>query len=306
MKLAAIDIGSNAIRFQITNVIEYQGEHTFKRLEYVRFPLRLGQDVFKYGKIGPDKEDKFFRLMHAFKLLIDLYEVDDYYACATSAMRESDNGYSIAEKTKQLLGLKIHIIDGDREAELINNVVVRNLSTENYLHIDVGGGSTEINLITDRKKNAAKSFKVGSVRNLEHKGEHDPLEQIATWVRRKTADLQGPVTAIGTGGNINKIYDLADKKGLLYLSLKKVEQVRDYVASLSIDERIHKLQLNPDRADVIIPATGIYLKAMKAAGCKKIMVPDVGLKDGLMQMLYERNLKRIELDFDSSKEPPET
>ncbi|GAB5527770.1 MAG: rod shape-determining protein [Roseivirga sp.] len=297
MKLAAIDIGSNAIRFQVTNVIEYQGAHSFKRLEYVRFPLRLGQDVFKYGKIGPEKEDKFLRLMHAFKLLIDLYEVEDYYACATSAMRESDNGYAIAEKAKQLLGLKIHIIDGDREAELINSVVVRNLSTDNYLHIDVGGGSTELNLITDRKKNAAKSFKVGSVRNLEQKGKHDPLEQIADWVRKKTADLQGPVTAIGTGGNINKIYDLADKKGLLYLSLKKVEQVRDYVASLSIDERIHKLQLNPDRADVIIPATGIYLKAMKAAGCKKIMVPDVGLKDGLMQMLYERNLKRIELDF---------
>lgn len=241
--------------------------------------------------------------MHAFKLLIDLYEVNDYYACATSAMRESENGHAIAEKTKQLLGLKIHIIDGDREAELINNVVVRNLSGDNYLHIDVGGGSTEINLIAGREKKAAKSFKVGSVRTLEHKGNLNPLDQISAWVSKKTADIEGPVTAIGTGGNINKIYDLADKKGLLYLSLKKVEQVRDYVASLSIDERIHKLQLNPDRADVIIPATGIYLNAMKAAGCKKIMVPDVGLKDGLMQMLYERNLKRIELDFDRLQEP---
>lgn len=303
LKLAAIDIGSNAIRFQVTNVIEYQGEHNFKRLEYVRFPLRLGQDVFKYGKIGPDKEDKFLRLMHAFKLLIDLYEVDDYYACATSAMRESENGYRIVEKTRQLLGLKIHIIDGDREAELINNVVVKNLSTDNYLHIDVGGGSTEINLIVDRKKKHAKSFKVGSVRTLEYKTGRDPLAQIDAWVAKKTAGIEGPVTAIGTGGNINKIYDLADKKGHLYLSLKKVEQVRDYVESLSIDERIHKLQLNPDRADVIIPATGIYLKAMKAAGCKEIMVPDVGLKDGLMQLLYERNLKRLELDFETSQKP---
>lgn len=299
MKLAAIDIGSNAIRFQVTNVIEYEGKHSFKRLEYVRFPLRLGHDVFKYGKIGPDKEDKFFRLMHAFKLLIDLYEVDDYYACATSAMRESENGHTIAKKTEQLLGLKIHIIDGDREAELINNVLVKNLSTDNYLHIDVGGGSTEINLIVNLIKKDSRSFKVGSVRTLENKNGYEPMEEIATWIRTRIADVQGPITAIGTGGNINKVYDLADKKGYLYLSLKKVEQVRDYVASLTIDERMHKLQLNPDRADVIIPATGIYLKAMKAAGCKKIMVPDVGLKDGLMQLLYERNRSRLELNFDT-------
>lgn len=299
MKLAAIDIGSNAIRFQVTNVIEYEGKHSFKRLEYVRFPLRLGHDVFKYGKIGPDKEDKFFRLMHAFKLLIDLYEVDDYYACATSAMRESENGHTIAKKTEQLLGLKIHIIDGDREAELINNVLVKNLSTDNYLHIDVGGGSTEINLIVNLIKKDSRSFKVGSVRTLENKNGYEPMEEIATWIRTRIADVQGPITAIGTGGNINKVYDLADKKGHLYLSLKKVEQVRDYVASLTIDERMHKLQLNPDRADVIIPATGIYLKAMKAAGCKKIMVPDVGLKDGLMQLLYERNRSRLELNFDT-------
>lgn len=298
MKLAAIDIGSNAIRFQVTNVIEYQGKPSFKRLEYVRFPLRLGQDAFKYNKIGPDKEEKFLRLMHAFKLLIDLYEVDDYYACATSAMRESENGYAIAQKTEQLLGLKIHIIDGDREAELINKVVVKNLNTDNYLHIDVGGGSTEINLIVGQKKKEAKSFKVGSVRTLEHKGGQNPLEQIGTWISEKTAKIDGPITAIGTGGNINKIYDLADSKGNLYLSSKKVEEVLDYVASFSIEERIHKLQLNPDRADVIIPATGIYLQAMRAAGCKKIMVPDVGLKDGLMQMLYERNLKHLNLDFD--------
>lgn len=302
LKLAAIDIGSNAIRFQVTNVIEYQSKHSFKRLEYVRFPLRLGQDVFKYGKIGPDKEEKFFRLMHAFKLLIDLYEVDDYYACATSAMRESENGYTIVEKIKQLLNLKIHIIDGDREAQLINNVVVKNLNTDNYLHIDVGGGSTEINLIIDRKKKEAKSFKVGSVRTLEYKGGQNPLDEISSWVSKKTAKIDSPITAIGTGGNINKIYDLADTKGNLYLSSKKVEQVLEYVASFSIEERIHKLQLNPDRADVIIPATGIYLQAMYAAGCNKIMVPDVGLKDGLMQMLYERNLKHLNIDFDKLRE----
>lgn len=297
MKLAAIDIGSNAIRFQVTNVVEYQGEHRFKKLEYIRFPLRLGNDVFKYKRIGPDKEDKFFRLMHAFKLLIHLYEVDDYYACATSAMREAENGYALAEKVKQLLGLKIHIIDGEKEAELINDVVMKNLDEENYLHIDVGGGSTELNLISKKQKTASKSFKLGSVRTLEHEGNAGILEEMSSWIQKKASKLKGPVAAIGTGGNINKIYELADRKGRLYLSIKKVQEVLDYITSLSVEERIYKLQLNPDRADVIIPATGIYLAAMNAARCKKIMVPDVGLKDGLMQMLYERNLKKPNLGF---------
>lgn len=298
MKLAAIDIGSNAIRFQVTNVTEYQGKHQFKRLEYVRFPLRLGNDVFKYKRIGPDKEDKFFRLMHAFKLLIHLYEAEDYYACATSAMREAENGHTIAEKVKQLLGLKIHIIDGEKEAELINNVVVSHLDNDQYLHIDVGGGSTELNLIVNRQKWASKSFKAGSVRTLEHQGNAAILDEMSRWVKKKVAKLEGPIAAIGTGGNINKVYELADRKGKLFLSEKQVHEVLDYVAGHSIEERINKLQLNPDRADVIIPATGIYLEAMKAAGCKKIMVPDVGLKDGIMQMLYERNLKKLSLGFD--------
>ena len=297
MKLAAIDIGSNAIRFQVTNVIAYDGKHTFKKLEYVRFPLRLGQDVFKYRKIGPAKEDKFFRLMHAFKLLIDLYEVDDYYACATSAMRESQNGHAIAEKIHQLLGLKIHIIDGEREAELINNVVVRNLDDGTYLHIDVGGGSTELNLITGRRKKASKSFRVGSVRTLEPNKSGNALEDIGHWVSKKLGKHEGPVTAIGTGGNINKIYDLANTKGDIYLSVKKLEEVREYIAAHSIEKRIHKLHLNPDRADVILPASGIYLQAMKAAGCKKIMVPDVGLKDGVMHMLYEKHAQGLGLGF---------
>ena len=176
-------------------------------------------------------------------------------------------------------------------------MVMRNLNNDSYLHIDVGGGSTELNLITNRKKVASKSFKIGSVRTLQHKG-NEALEDLAAWVERKRAKAEGGITAIGTGGNINKVYDLADRKGDLFMSLKKVEQVLDHVASHSIEERIHKLQLNADRADVIIPATGIYLAAMRAAGCKKIMVPDVGLKDGLTQMLYERNLGRMKLDFE--------
>tara|TARA_A100000171_G_C2103810_1_gene131186 strand:+ start:146 stop:1054 length:909 start_codon:yes stop_codon:yes gene_type:complete len=298
LRLAAIDIGSNAIRFQVTNVLSYEGQHIFKKLEYVRFPLRLGQDVFSLKKIGTEKEDKFLRLMHAFKLLIDLYEVDDYYACATSAMREAENGYKLAEKVNQLLGLKIRIISGDAEAELINKVVLKKLDNENYLHIDVGGGSTELNLISNGKKVASQSFKVGSVRSIEQLGTSDILEKIDSWVKANVIGKYKTITAIGTGGNINKTYELANKRKIdRVLTLKEVLDVQSYVAGFTLEERIHKLQLNPDRADVIIPASHIYMHVMKSAKCRKIMVPDVGLKDGIMHMLYERNIKDSEVDF---------
>ncbi|KYG74630.1 exopolyphosphatase/guanosine-5'-triphosphate,3'-diphosphate pyrophosphatase [Roseivirga ehrenbergii] len=298
LRLAAIDIGSNAIRFQVTNVLSYEGQHIFKKLEYVRFPLRLGQDVFTLKKIGPEKEDKFLRLMHAFKLLIDLYEVEDYYACATSAMREAENGYKLAEKVNQLLGLKIRIISGDAEAELINKVVLKKLDNENYLHIDVGGGSTELNLISNGKKVASQSFKVGSVRSIEQLGTSDILEKIDNWVKANVIGKYKIITAIGTGGNINKTYELANKRKIdRILTLKEVLDVQSYVAGFTLEERIHKLQLNPDRADVIIPASHIYMHVMKSAKCRKILVPDVGLKDGIMHMLYERNIRDSEVDF---------
>ncbi len=297
LKLAAIDIGSNAIRFQITNVITYKDTHTFKRLEYVRFPLRLGQDVFKYKEIGPKNEESFFKLMHAFKLLIDLYEVDDYYACATSAMRESKNGHSIADRVNQLLGLKIHIIDGNKEAELINKVVMKSLDKDNYLHIDVGGGSTELNIISKGKKKNSKSFKIGSVRTLEASRLESTLTEITRWTQKHTKEFEN-IIGVGTGGNINKVFDLTGReKTDRLLSITDILDVEDYVSSFSMEDRIHQLQLNPDRADVILPAINIYLHVMKSAGCKKILVPDVGLKDGLMHMLYERNFKKLDLQF---------
>ena len=298
LRLAAIDIGSNAIRFQVTNVLSYEGQHIFKKLEYIRFPLRLGEDVFKFKKIGSEKEDKFLRLMHSFKLLLDLYEVDDYYGCATSAMREAENGYKLAEKVNQLFGLKIKIISGEIEAELINRVVLKKLDPENYLHIDVGGGSTELNLISNGKKVASQSFKVGSVRSIEQLGTSDILEKIDDWILGNVAGKYRTITAIGTGGNINKTYELANKRKIdRVLTLKEVLDVQTYVASFTIEERINKLQLNPDRADVIIPASHIYMHVMKSAKCRKILVPDVGLKDGIMHMLYERNIKDTEVGF---------
>ncbi|MFT6216978.1 MAG: exopolyphosphatase/guanosine-5'-triphosphate,3'-diphosphate pyrophosphatase [Roseivirga sp.] len=298
LKLAAIDIGSNAIRFQVTNILTYEGQHTFKKLEYVRFPLRLGQDVFTLKKIGPEKEDKFIRLMHAFKLLLDLYEVDDYYACATSAMREAENGFILATKVHQLLGLKINIISGETEAELINGVVLKNLDAKTYLHIDVGGGSTELNLISEGKKIASKSFKVGSVRSIEQVESASFFAEIDAWIKKWIHKKYKLVTAIGTGGNINKVYELAKKrKNNRFLFSHDVMRIQAFVASHSLEQRIHVLQLNPDRADVILPAIHIYLHVMKTAKCRKILVPDVGLKDGMMHMLYEKNLKTTQTTF---------
>lgn len=291
MKLAAIDIGSNAIRFQVTNVINYDGELSFKRLEYIRFPLRLGNDVFKNRNIGPETEDKFFRLMNAFKLLIDLYQVDDYYACATSAMRESQNGRGIVQKVKELLGLHIHIIDGDEEARFINNVVLKDLPSDTFLHIDVGGGSTELNIISNRSNQNSQSFKLGSVRTLEQASADAEMEKMVIWIQNNLGDSNEEIKAIGTGGNIQKIYELGYKSTKERLAeLEVLEKTLEYLKGLSAEEKINRLRLNPDRADVIVPAGNIYLSAMKAAKAQKILVPDVGLKDGIMQMLYEKHI----------------
>lgn len=297
MKLGAVDIGSNAIRFQITSVLESGKNVSFKKLEYVRFPLRLGQDVFKNNEISTEKEAKFIKLMQTFKNLFDLYEVDDFVICATSAMRESKNGRDIAYKVKYLLGIDIHIIEGEAEANLINKVLFNELDNESYLHIDVGGGSTEINIFVNKKKVATNSFKIGSVRRLSGLDTPEEWELMQHWIERNTQQVPKPIIAIGTGGNIGKIYELANPgvKGKAgnkqMISLHKIEEIQDFIASHNYEERINKLMLNPDRADVIIPASEIYTSAMRFGKSTKMMVPELGLKDGLMLMLYEKNKK---------------
>ncbi|MDQ3392896.1 MAG: phosphatase [Bacteroidota bacterium] len=291
MKLAAVDIGSNAIRLQITKVVDYQDIVNFKKVEYVRFPLRLGKDVFETGKIGPSNEEKFMKLMQAFKLLIDLYEVDDYLICATSAMRESENGRSIADRVEKNIGLIINIIDGDEEAEIINKVISLSIDEKTYLHIDVGGGSTELNLYVNKQKINAQSFKIGSVRRLGKYDSPQIWQQLNDWINEHVKKHHKSIDAIGTGGNINKIMELAKKKTGQPVSLLKILEIQKYLNSYTLDERINLLQLNPDRADVIIPASEIYVAVMRAAGAGKITVPDAGMKDGMMQVLYERNKK---------------
>jgi exopolyphosphatase/guanosine-5'-triphosphate,3'-diphosphate pyrophosphatase len=287
LKLAAIDIGSNAIRFQISTVLDHSPQTLFKKLEYVRFPLRLGHDVFSSGRITDKSIAKFKKLMKAFRLLIELYEVDDYMFCATSAMRESENGADLVAAVREEIGIEIHIIDGNREAEFINRAITSYLSTKTYLHIDVGGGSTELNLYVGGKKIKTRSFKVGSVRVLEHTDSPVMWEDMEHWVKSNIKKSYGKVIAVGTGGNISKIFELALTRPGKTISIKKVKQIRDMIESYTIEERIYKLQMNPDRADVIIPASNIYLKVMEWAHASTILVPEVGLKDGIIFHLYE-------------------
>lgn len=297
MKFAAIDIGSNAIRFQVSTVLDHSAGPLFKKLEYVRFPLRLGHDVFLTGRISEQSMAKFRKLMKAFKLLIELYEVDDHMFCATSAMREAENGAELAAMMKEELGINIEIIDGDREAELINRAIVSWLKDETYLHIDVGGGSTELNVYANGKKVKTRSFKIGSVRILEHRDSPVIWDEIEKWVRDHVKKAYGKPTAVGTGGNISKIFELARQKPGKTLSLNKVREIRDMVKTYSIEERIYKLQMNPDRADVIVPAADIYIKIMEWAHAKSILVPDVGLKDGVILHLYEQYRAQGRLEF---------
>ncbi|MFN7704767.1 MAG: Ppx/GppA phosphatase family protein [Chryseotalea sp.] len=297
MKLAAVDIGSNAIRFQISSVLDNGPKVIFKKLEYVRFPLRLGHDVFSTGRISQKSIDKFKKLMKTYKLLIELYEATDYMFCATSAMRESENGQALALEIENELGISIEIIDGNREAEFINKAINSYLSDNTYLHIDVGGGSTELNLYTGGKKIKTRSFKIGSVRVLE--GNDSPIiwQNMEHWVRENVKKEYGKVTAVGTGGNISKLFELAQLKPHRLMSFKKMIETREMIERHTIEERIYKLQMNPDRADVIVPATGIYANVMEWAHARYIFVPDVGLKDGMLLHLYERNTQQQKIEF---------
>lgn len=297
MKLAAIDIGSNAIRFQVSTVLDNSPHLLFKKLEYVRFPLRLGHDVFSTGRISPKSMDKFKKLMKAFRLLIELYEVDDYMFCATSAMRESENGFELIHEVQEEIGITINVIDGNREAEFVNRAISSYLSRKTYLHIDVGGGSTELNLYVDGKKIKTRSFKIGSVRVLEHTDSPIMWEDMEHWVKENVKKTYGKVTAVGTGGNISKIFELASSKPGKTISVKKVKQIRDMIESFTIEQRIYTLQMNPDRADVIIPASDIYLKVMEWARAVTILVPEVGLKDGIILHLYEKNILQKKIEF---------
>lgn len=287
MKIAAIDIGSNAARMQISSVLTDEGKISFKKVEYVRYALRLGHDVFTTGKISYLTEAKLKKLLTIYKLLMELHDVDAYMICATSALRESENGVNIVERVQLELGMKIHLISGEKEAELINNVIVKILDPKKtYLHIDVGGGSTELNIYKGHRKIISNSFKIGSVRLLEGRVNKDVWKKIHAWIQENIPNNE-KVTAVGTGGNITKLVDHAKKTSEGCATLAELEKTIQFLDSFTEEERIHKLKMNPDRADVIIHASEIYLSAMRWAGAEEIYVPDLGLKDGILMLVYE-------------------
>jgi len=287
MKIAAIDIGSNAARMQISSVLHDQKKINFKKVEYVRFALRLGMDVFNTGKISYESEARIKKLLMAYRLLMELHEVDAYMICATSAMREAENGNNIVERIKNELGMEIHLIEGEKEAELINNVIIAVLENDKtYLHIDVGGGSTELNIYKGRTKIAAKSFKIGSVRLLEHKEAPDIWRKMKSWIDDNVPTHEH-VIAVGTGGNISKLFNMIENKANGRATLDALERQRNYINNFTLEERINLLQLNADRADVIVPASDIYISVMKWADANEIIVPDLGLKDGILLLVYD-------------------
>ena len=292
MKLAAIDIGSNAMRLQIVNVIEEGDLISFKKLEFLRFPLRLGQDVFNKGKISQPAIDQFSKLMQTFRLLIELYNVDAYYAVATSAMREAINGEEIRDALEKTTGIDIHIISGIEEASILNKAIIPYLNGGQCLHIDVGGGSTELNLYINNEVVDSRTFKLGSVRKLSIKNRNKIFAEIKDWIKQSSFSKKHDVLGIGTGGNINRLAKLSLRLNALNLSLVELKAIRAYINEYSLEERMSKLKLNADRADVIIPAAEIYIRALESAGADNILVPKVGLKDGIIYELFERTTHR--------------
>ena len=287
-KYAAIDIGSNAMRLLVVNIVEQEGKETqFNKSSLVRVPIRLGQDAFTVGEISPENIDRMCDAMKAFNLLMKVHKVQDYRAYATSAMREAYNGKEVVDVIQEKANIKIEIIDGKKEAAIIASTDLNHLlkSDQTYLFVDVGGGSTEFTLFSDGKLINSRSFKAGTVRLLNNMVCDVVWEEIEKWITTNTADYE-EVSIIGSGGNINKLFKISGKTQEKPLSYIYVNSQYAFLNSLSYEQRIAELGLNPDRADVIIPAVRIYLNAMKWSGARQIYVPKIGLSDGIVKAMY--------------------
>lgn len=287
-KYAAIDIGSNAMRLLVANIIEEEGKEThFSKSSLVRVPIRLGQDAFTVGEISEENVDRMIDAMKAFKLLMKVHKVEKYMACATSAMREAYNGKEVVDIIRKKADIKIEIIDGKKEAAIIASTDLHYLlkTEQTYLYVDVGGGSTEFSLFSNAKMVVSKSFKVGTVRLLNNMVNDIVWQEIEKWIRTNTADYE-PVTLIGSGGNINKVFKMSGKMQDKPLSYIYLNGQYAELNALSYDQRVSDLGLNPDRADVIIPALRVYLNAMKWSGARSIYVPKIGLSDGIIKAMY--------------------
>jgi exopolyphosphatase/guanosine-5'-triphosphate,3'-diphosphate pyrophosphatase len=291
MKLAAIDIGSNAARLLICEVRENGNDSPeFQKLNLVRVPLRLGFDVFEFRQISYAREEMLVDTIKAFKLLMDVHQVDFMTACATSAMRDASNGPEIIERIKNETGVNIHIISGDTEAEYIygTRLMERNIPAKSFLYIDVGGGSTEITLFENGELVYKSSHNIGTIRILKNQVSDDQWNIMKADIRKLVKNKTGKMVAIGSGGNINKVFSLSKRKEDKPLYLDTLKDYYKELSSVTVAERIRLYKLKEDRADVIVPALLIYINVLKWAEIEEIYVPKIGLADGLIRNLYSR------------------
>ena len=289
MKYAAIDIGTNAARLLIGEVCSNNGFSYVKKISYTRVPLRLGEEVFEDGIISEKKAEKFIDTIKAFKLLAKVYEVKALRACATSAMREAKNGEQVRKKIKKATDVEIEVISGDEEAGFIfGTFFLLDFDKDvSFIVIDVGGGSTEVSVFENGERIAAKSFEIGTIRLLKNKVKPTIWKDIHQWIEQHV-DLDSIHNIFATGGNINKVHKILGASYMEAISLKKVSKLRDTLEELSIEERIDKYQLKADRADVIVPAMNIYIYIMEELKCSQMIVPKIGLSDGMIYDMYLR------------------
>jgi len=290
---AAIDIGSNAVRMLINNIENEGGKTVFKKVAFLRVPIRLGEDTFGKGKIGGSKLYRLNEAMIGFSHIIKAYKVSEFKAYATSAMRDAANGAEVVEMIRENSGIDITIITGKEEAEIIFQAGgLHNVMDEsrNYLYVDVGGGSTEIVVYSKQQKVESNSFQIGTVRMLEDAVKKEEIDFFKDWLK-KAYSQYGPLSVIGSGGNINKIYKMLNKENQAPLSYQDLNELYEKLKDMSIKERIQNFQLNAYRADVIVPALKIFLTVGETCHINEFYVPKVGLADGMIYQMYSQSLK---------------
>ena len=294
-RLAAIDIGTNAIRLLIMNAIETEEDPLFKKASLIRVPVRLGLDVFgDRREISAKNIDKMMHTMSAFRHLMLVNDVYDYRACATSAMREAENGDEVAQQVLKETGIQIDIIEGGEEADIIYSTHIAELldSEKNYLYVDVGGGSTEITMFSRNNRVASRSFNIGTIRILSEKVDEQAWGEMEKWVAEISQNFD-QINLIGSGGNINKIFKMSGKKLGKPMTYEYLKNTVKYLQLYTVDERVKVLDLNIDRADVIVPAANIFLSVMRKSHAKKIYVPKIGLSDGIIRTIYGREERNV-------------
>jgi exopolyphosphatase/guanosine-5'-triphosphate,3'-diphosphate pyrophosphatase len=292
MKFAAIDVGSNAVRLLLSRV-DYGGvEPIYEKITLVRMPIRLGEDAFVHNNISQEKVSRLVSTMIAFKHLMDAYEPIDFMACATSAMREADNSDEIVSIIKKKSGIDLKVISGRKEAKIIYSNRIEKIvgsSDSTYLHIDVGGGSTEVILFKGDEVFAYRSFNIGTIRILEGIVTKEDWNEMKQWVKKITRKHK-PDNAIGSGGNINKLFRMSGRKDGTLLQDTDIRSLNTYLKGFTLEQRITKLGLRPDRADVIVPASKIYYSVMKWGNVTHMHVPQLGLAEGIIHVLYKKHI----------------